>query len=43
MGPSGQNNGTGYKLVNLPTLVGREVQRDIQIMDPKVSRKHLVL
>ena len=42
-GLSGQNNGTGYKLVNLSTSVGREMQRDIQIMDPKVSRKHLVL
>ncbi|CAN5523220.1 hypothetical protein BH09PLA1_BH09PLA1_11770 [soil metagenome] len=40
---SGQNKGTTYKLDKLPMSVGREVQRDIQIMDPKVSRKHFVL
>jgi len=40
---SGQNKGTTYKLDKLPMSVGREVQRDIQIMDPKVSRKHFVV
>jgi pSer/pThr/pTyr-binding forkhead associated (FHA) protein len=40
---SGQNRGNCYKLDKLPMSVGREVQRDIQVMDPKVSRKHLVI
>src|SRR4051812_41371609 len=40
---SGTNKGALYKLDKLPMSVGREVQRDIQIMDPKVSRKHFVI
>ena len=40
---SGANKGNCYKLDKLPMSVGRDVQRDIQIMDPKISRKHFVL
>ena len=37
---AGPNAGTSYHLKNCPLSGGREVTRDIQIVDPKVSRKH---
>jgi pSer/pThr/pTyr-binding forkhead associated (FHA) protein len=40
---SGKNSGACYKLDKLPMSAGRDVGRDIQIMDPKVSRKHFVI
>jgi len=40
---SGKNAGACYKLDKLPMSAGREVARDIQIMDPKVSRRHFMI
>ena len=40
---SGKNSGACYKLDKLPMSAGRDVGRDIQIMDPKVSRKHFLI
>jgi pSer/pThr/pTyr-binding forkhead associated (FHA) protein len=40
---AGKNAGACYKLDKLPMSAGREVARDIQIMDPKVSRRHFLL
>jgi pSer/pThr/pTyr-binding forkhead associated (FHA) protein len=40
---SGKNSGACYKLDKLPMSAGRDVARDIQIMDPKVSRRHFLI
>src|SRR5262245_27390465 len=40
---SGQNAGKYFQLANRPLSVGRDPARDIQLVDPKVSRKHFVI
>ena len=40
---TGQNAGVAFKLYRHPLVGGREANRDIQIMDPKVSRRHFVV
>jgi pSer/pThr/pTyr-binding forkhead associated (FHA) protein len=37
---NGDNAGTHYHIANRPLTGGRDPARDIQIVDPKVSRKH---
>lgn len=37
---NGEQAGTYFPLANRPLTAGRDPARDIQIMDPKVSRKH---
>lgn len=37
---SGDQAGTYFQLANRPLAAGRDPARDIQIKDPKVSRKH---
>ncbi len=39
----GEPKGACFKLEKLPLTAGREPNRDIQIMDPKVSRRHFTL
>jgi len=40
---SGQSSGTSFSLTKCPLSVGRDVTRDIQLLDLQVSRKHLVI
>jgi two-component system, NtrC family, sensor kinase len=40
---SGEQNGTHFDLSNRSLSLGREASRDIQITDPKVSRKHALI
>jgi len=40
---SGQSAGTSYSLKKVPLSIGRDVTRDIQLLDLQVSRKHLVV
>jgi len=40
---SGEQSGTHFELANRPLSVGRDPSRDIQIVDPKVSRKHAMI
>jgi pSer/pThr/pTyr-binding forkhead associated (FHA) protein len=40
---SGPNAGVSFHLKNSPLGVGRDVTRDVQLIDPKVSRKHFRL
>lgn len=40
---SGQSAGTSYSLKKCPLSVGRDITRDIQLLDLQVSRKHLVI
>jgi pSer/pThr/pTyr-binding forkhead associated (FHA) protein len=37
---SGKNAGAQYRLPRRPVTAGRDPARDIQLVDPKVSRKH---
>ncbi|MCZ6699966.1 MAG: FHA domain-containing protein [Planctomycetota bacterium] len=37
---SGEQAGTYFQIANRPLAAGRDPARDIQIKDPKVSRKH---
>ena len=39
---TGENAGDTFKLDRHPLVGGRETNRDIQILDPKVSRRHVV-
>ena len=39
----GAQAGTHFELSKRPLSIGREAGRDIQITDPKVSRKHAVV
>ena len=40
---SGDKTGTYFQLANRPLSAGRDPARDIQIIDPKVSRKHFLI
>ena len=40
---SGDKVGTSFQLANRPLSAGRDPARDIQIIDPKVSRKHFLI
>ena len=40
---SGDNAGTHFPLANRPLSIGRDPARDIQLADPKVSRKHCLI
>src|SRR5437762_2874624 len=40
---SGEKAGTYFQLANRPLSVGRDPARDIQLVDPKVSRKHFMI
>jgi pSer/pThr/pTyr-binding forkhead associated (FHA) protein len=40
---TGQKMGMAFKLDKGPLVAGREVNRDIQILDPKVSRRHFII
>ena len=40
---TGTQSGTHFELANRPLSVGRDPSRDIQIVDPKVSRKHAMI
>jgi pSer/pThr/pTyr-binding forkhead associated (FHA) protein len=40
---TGQKAGVSFKLDGHPLVGGREANRDIQLMDPKVSRRHFVV
>jgi len=40
---NGDQNGTHFELAKRPLSIGREPSRDIQIIDPKVSRKHAIV
>lgn len=40
---TGDQAGTRFELASRPLSVGRDPSRDIQIVDPKVSRKHAVV
>jgi pSer/pThr/pTyr-binding forkhead associated (FHA) protein len=39
----GEPKGACFKLDKLPLTAGREPTRDIQILDPKVSRRHFTI
>jgi pSer/pThr/pTyr-binding forkhead associated (FHA) protein len=39
----GEPKGSCFKLEKLPLTAGREPTRDIQILDPKVSRRHFTI
>ena len=39
----GPQEGKHFELSKRPLSIGREASRDIQIIDPKVSRKHAVI
>ena len=39
----GDQSGTTFELAGRPLSLGRDPSRDIQIVDPKVSRKHAVI
>jgi|TARA_R110000782_G_scaffold20675_9_gene55815 pSer/pThr/pTyr-binding forkhead associated (FHA) protein len=40
---TGEQAGTHFELANRPLSVGRDPSRDIQVLDPKVSRKHAIV
>ncbi|QKK09145.1 MAG: FHA domain-containing protein [Planctomycetota bacterium] len=40
---TGAQSGTHFELASRPLSVGRDPSRDIQIVDPKVSRKHAMI
>lgn len=40
---SGDQAGKYFPLANRPLAAGRDPARDIQILDPKVSRKHFMI
>jgi pSer/pThr/pTyr-binding forkhead associated (FHA) protein len=40
---SGKQKGQAFKLDKCPLSAGREVTRDIQVVDPKVSRRHFTV
>src|SRR5688500_4596735 len=40
---SGKQKGQAFKLDKCPLSAGREVTRDIQVVDPTVSRKHFIV
>ena len=40
---SGPQAGTSFILANRPLSLGRDPTRDIQVVDPKVSRKHAMV
>lgn len=40
---SGENAGKQFVIEHRPLSIGREPARDIQLVDPKVSRKHALL
>src|SRR5215510_12747217 len=40
---AGPNAGKYFPLANRPLSAGRDPARDIQLLDPKVSRKHFVV
>src|SRR5215208_4807703 len=40
---TGRNTGVSFKLDRHPLVGGREANRDIQLMDPKVSRRHFIV
>ncbi len=40
---TGQNAHTHYQIANRPLSAGRDPARDIQLLDPKVSRKHFMI
>ncbi len=40
---SGEQAGAYFPLTNRPLSAGRDPARDIQIIDPKVSRKHFMV
>ena len=40
---AGPQAGKYFPLANRPLAVGRDPARDIQILDPKVSRKHFIV
>ena len=40
---SGEKTGTYFQLTSRPLSVGRDPARDIQLVDPKVSRKHFMI
>ena len=40
---TGKQTGTHFELTNRTMSLGRDPSRDIQIMDPKVSRRHAVI
>lgn len=40
---AGHDAGKYFPLANRPLAVGRDPARDIQLLDPKVSRKHYVV
>lgn len=40
---SGENSGKHFVLTHRTLSIGREPSRDIQLCDPKVSRKHALL
>ncbi len=37
---NGEQTGTYFRIANRPLTGGRDPARDIQLLDPKVSRKH---
>ena len=39
----GEQDGTHFELTHRPLSIGREASRDIQLVDPKVSRRHAVI
>lgn len=40
---SGRQCGAVFPLANRPLSVGRDPARDIQVLDPKVSRRHFIV
>jgi len=40
---TGENAGTHFPIANRPLSIGRDPARDIQLIDPKVSRKHCLI
>lgn len=40
---TGEQAGKQFVLANRPLSIGREPGRDIQVVDPKVSRKHAIV
>ena len=40
---TGPSAGSSYHLRDAPLVAGREANRDLQILDPKVSRKHFTV
>lgn len=40
---AGEQSGKQFDLANRPLSIGRDPSRDIQLLDPRVSRKHALL